>query len=223
MPAKNIVKLYQENSYYHLYNRGVEKRNIFLNEKDYQVFLSYLKIYLTPKDKSSLRSNLLEVKNWAKKDEIIRLINLKNYATSVDLLAYCLMPNHFHFLIKQEPAMAMKSFMQSFFTKYSMYFNRQHKRVGTLFQGNYKAVQVKSEEQLVYLSKYIHLNPGKDKFRAWRYSSLTNYFGTINQVWVKPAAILSLFSKDRPATSYSKFMKEEKDFCIEGLKLDVDD
>lgn len=220
MPARNIVKLYQENSYYHLYNRGVEKRIIFPNKKDYQVFLSYLKIYLSPRDKSSLRSNLLEAKNWPEKDEIIRLINLKNYADSIDLLAYCLMPNHFHFLIKQKPAMAIKSFMQSLFTKYSMYFNRQYNRVGTLFQGNYKAVMIKSEEQLVYLSKYIHLNPGKDKFQNWQYSSLLNYSDTINQVWVKPLTIISLFSKDQRHTTYLKFVKEKSDLCLEKLKLD---
>lgn len=218
MPAKNVIKNYQENSYYHLYNRGVEKRNIFTDEKDYKVFLSYLKIYLSPKD--TKRSILLEAKNWKEKDVIIRLLNLKNYCESIDLLAYCLMPNHFHFLIKQNPAMAIKSFMHSLCTKYSMYFNRQYDRVGTLFQGNYKAVQVKSEEQLVYLSKYIHFNPGKEKMYDWKYSSLPNYSGTINQVWLKPTEIISLFSKDQPNSTYLKFMAEKQDLCLEGLKLD---
>ena len=208
MPAKNTVKDYRADSYYHIYNRGVEKRVIFTSEKDYQVFLSYLKIYLSPRDKDSLRLNLQEASNWSEKEKIINKINLNNFSKEIDLLSYCLMPNHFHLLIKQKPTYAIKSFMQSLISKYSIYFNKQHDRVGSLFQGIYKAVRVKSESQLIYLSKYIHLNP-KEKSLTYKYSSLPNYLGKINQTWVKPGEIKSYFSKEKPNSSYLSFINEK--------------
>ncbi|MBU1084777.1 MAG: transposase [Candidatus Beckwithbacteria bacterium] len=147
MPGKNTLKYYKKNSYYHIYNRGVAKTNIFLDKQDYKVFLSYLKIYLTAID---LQGETLQVSPSKM---------LKNFSEEMDLVAYCQMPNHFHLLIYQQQKHSINYFMRSLATKYSMYFNAKYKRVGSLFQGVYKAVKVDSEEQLIYLSKYIHRNP----------------------------------------------------------------
>ena len=83
----------------------------------------------------------------------------KNHAEEIDLLAYCLMPNHFHLLVYQEKINSMNHFLRSVATKYAMFFNRKYDRTGHLFEGIYKAVLVETEEQLIYLSKYIHRNP----------------------------------------------------------------
>src|SRR3990170_2216093 len=100
MPAKNRIKEYSENSYYHIYNRGVEKRLIFLDQQDYGVFLSYLKEYLLPKNEKELFSRLSNPTLSPKeKDKILKLLRLNNFAGEITLLAYCLMPNHFHLLI----------------------------------------------------------------------------------------------------------------------------
>ena len=160
MPAKNSIKTYTENGYYHLYNRGVEKRTIFQGEQDYAVFLSYLKTYLMPKNEDDLRQKLADPTiSYKEKENIIKLLRLNNFADEITLIAYCLMPNHFHFLVKQNSANGIDRFMNSLGTRYTMYFNRKYKRVGSLYQDVYKAVMVGSDEQLLHLTRYIHRNP----------------------------------------------------------------
>ena len=130
MPAKNTEKHYIPHGYYHIYNRGVEKRRIYMDEQDYGVFLSYLKEYLLLKDEKALRKRLADSTTSAgEKDRIIRLLRMNNFAEEISLLAYCLMPNHFHLLIKQRNEMAIDSFMSSVGTRYTQYFNRKYKRV----------------------------------------------------------------------------------------------
>ena len=221
MPVKNVLKEYRADSYYHIYNRGVNKAKIFKNSIDHKTFLQFLKIYLSLRDKITLQNSIETVNNWQERDKIVRLLRLNNFAEEIDLLAYCLMPNHFHLLVKQKSTTAIQSFMRSLLSKYSMYFNITHSRSGPLFEGRYKAVLVKSEEQLVHLSRYIHLNP-KEKAITWKFSSLSNYLGQINQTWVKPAEILSLFSKEKPNSSYSSFINQkDEDFTLlNNLKLD---
>lgn len=196
MPSKNSIKTFEENGYYHIYNRGVEKRSIFLDDQDYRVFLSYLKFYLTPE---------------AGTDKTFPSQRLRNYHESIELLSYCLMPNHFHFEVRQFQARAITNFLRSLSTRYSMYFNKRHNRIGGLFQGRYKAVNIRSEEQLIYLSKYIHRNPiGFSKnLSEYRYSSLPNYLGQIRQSWIRPEPILGLFSKTNPSLSYFSFVTDQ--------------
>lgn len=213
MPAKNSRKTYIENGYYHIYNRGVEKRNIFLDEQDYKVFLSYLKIYL---ESPSLQGQALKVAPSR---------HLKNYADQITLLAYCLMPNHFHLLVKQTTFNAMNSFIQSILTKYSMYINKKYHRVGPLFQGRYKAVLVKNEPQFLYLTKYIHRNPldilpTGPGLVGYPYSSYQNYLNNIQQIWVKPQEILSYFSRINSSLSYKSFIEDTSELGnIEHLTL----
>lgn len=209
MPAKNSRKKYVENGYYHIYNRGVEKREIFLDDQDYAVFLSYLKTYLLPKNTLELQ-NILVSKGSGRleKDKAAKLLKLNNYSDQIDLLCYCLMPNHFHLLIRQREANAIDSFLNAFCTRYVMYFNRKYHRVGPLYQGVYKAVLIRSEEQLLHLSRYIHLNPliGSD-FPC----SLPDYLGAKNTEWLKPEVILDYFGKTNPNNSYAAFIKESSD------------
>ncbi len=168
MPSKNVIKRYESGAYYHVYNRGVDKCVIFREEKDYKTFLSFLKIYLTPQGESL-------------KKPPSRI--LKNYFEEIELLCYCLMPNHFHILIKQNSERAIDHFLRSLSTKYVRYFNTRYKRIGPLFQGPYKAVNITSEYQFIYLSKYIHrnplsLSPYKDsprRLKEYSYSSYGNY------------------------------------------------
>lgn len=210
VPAKNSVKEFEENGYYHLYNRGVEKRRIFLDDQDYAVFFSYLKFYLSPPDIDS--------------EKVSPSRFLKNYFDCIDLLAYCLMPNHFHFLIRQHQIRAMTDFVRSLLTRYSMYFNKKYKRVGSLFQGRYKAVKVNSEGQLVYLSKYIHRNPATSPTGILdsRYSSLANYLGKRKQNWLQHGPITELFSKIKNDLSYQAFIYENGEVGnIEALLIDA--
>lgn len=211
MPAKNRIKPYLEESYYHIYNRGVEKRIIFTDQKDYRVFLSYLKTYLLPPPPITIEA-------------IYPSRQLKNYADHISLHAYCLMPNHFHILVKQAPSHAINKFIQSLTVKYTMYFNRRHSRVGGLFQGRYKAVLVDTDSQLLYLTKYIHTNPtsGPDP-EVYPYSSYRNYLNKINQAWVKPKPILDYFSSKNPSGDYQAFINDTDSYGLDDtLTLDND-
>lgn len=201
MPAKNSIKEFVPDSYYHLYNRGVEKRTIFVDEQDRAVFLSYLKTYLLPKDEDALHAVLSNPESSSReKDAALKALRLNNFADSFTLLAYCLMPNHFHFLVKQTEGMTIDRFMQSFCTRYSLYFNRKYHRVGPLFQGLYKAVRVTTDEQLLHLSRYIHRNPialasQGSTLQSYTYSSYPQYLGFTRVEWIQTWGILGYYPK----------------------------
>ncbi len=206
MPRKNIIKEYKEKSFYHVYNRGVAKQRIYRDKDDYKKFIGLLKFYL------SLQGQTLQVKVSPSKV-------LKNHSEDVRLHCYCLMPNHFHLLLYQEKIDSMNYFMRSFATKYSMYFNDRYKRTGPLYESRYKAVRVETDDQLVYLSKYIHLNPveilpaGTDP-AGYKYSSYGNYLRLFKQPWVKTKRILNFFQEK----SYYEFMKDEDDKGLSVVK-----
>lgn len=216
VPSKNVIKLYIENGYYHIYNRGVEKRIIFQDEQDYKVFLTYLKVYLNPSRKPGNRSVIIKNKTFK---TYTRPLN--NYHQQLELLAYCLMPNHFHLLVRQNGNRIIESFMRSLLTKYSVYFNKRYDRVGSLFQGPYKAVLVENDNQLLHLSRYIHLNPAttnttKDSplYALHKgYSSYADYIEKRHTLWLKTKQVLSFFKTAqktglRDVLSYQSFVED---------------
>ena len=217
MPAKNSRKTYAANGYYHLYNRGVEKRTIFQDQQDYGVFLSYLKEYLLPKDEAELHKKLSDPdSSYQDRDKVLKQLRLNNFNQEITLLAYCLMPNHFHFFLKQKSMGAIDKFMNSLGTRYTMYFNRKYKRVGSLYQGVYKAVPITNEAQFVYLSKYIHKQGLALQAQA---SSYEEYMGKRNTTWVHPEEVLEYFSKTNSLLSYENFVRES---IAPGLLKDID-
>lgn len=220
MPAKNLIKLYEEGGYYHIYNRGVEKRTIFEDSDDYKKFIGFLKTYLSAPKSRDL--TLRDTQRTGAPLIVPPSRVLKNYNDQIDLIAYCLMPNHFHLLIKQRTERGMAKFMQSLMTKYSMYFNKRYHRVGSLFQGAYKTVKIESEQQLKYVSKYIHRNPLPDQptrshlevLGDYQYSSYGNYIGHYSQVWLKPDDVLHSFSQTAGYLSYKSFVEETGDLKL---------
>lgn len=231
MASKNSRKTYIEQGYYHIYNRGVEKRHIFLDDQDHGVFLSYLKEYLLPKNEKDLLAKLSNPDISApERDKILKLLRLNNFYNEVFLLAYCLMPNHFHLLVKQSNALSIDKFMNSLALRYVIYFNRKYRRTGGLFQDVYKAVSVETDGQLLHLSRYIHQNPlGKNKLL--RKSTLSNflsqpssypeYLGQRKTSWIETQGISSYFSKTNPNLTYQAFVEEAEDTSlIQKLLLD---
>lgn len=216
MAAKNSIKIYADNGYYHIYNRGVEKRNIFVDSQDYAVFLSYLKTYLLPKDENTLQQILISSESSPKDKSIaLKTLRLKNFSDEIELLCYALMPNHFHLLIKQRNADGIDRFINSLGTRYTVYFNHKYKRVGPLCQGVYKAVLITSDEQLLHLSRYIHLNPLiKNQIPVEQWSQIKNpfslpeYLGQRQTDWVKTDYILNYFNQTSPHNSYLSFLKD---------------
>ncbi|MBI3954422.1 transposase, partial [Candidatus Collierbacteria bacterium] len=157
MPAKNTIRDSRENTFYHVYNRGVEKRNIFLDDQDLNVFLKYIEEYLAPVDRISCEEILMSSKsNYFEKELARKKLSRKNYYGEIELHCFALLPNHFHLLIHQKTRLLNK-FMNSLGTRYGMYFNSKYERKGVLWEDVYKAVPVISDPQLLNLSRYIHL------------------------------------------------------------------
>ncbi len=188
MPSRNVIKRYDADTYYHVYNRGVNKRKIFLDDDDYVYFLALLKRYLS-------ENNELDKYN--------RIYT--NLNGQLDLLTYCLMPNHFHLLLYQhDDKKAMETLMRSVLTTYTLYFNRKHNRVGHLFQGVYKASSVLNEPYLLHISRYIHMNP--DDYKNWPYSSWPYYVKGWQADWIKHDKIFELFEGD----NYEQYVDDYK-------------
>lgn len=224
MASKNSVKLYINNSFYHIYNRGVEQRDIFLDEQDYSVFLSYIQTYLLPKNTFELE-NILTSHNSTiqEKDRALKQLRLKNYFEKVELICYALLPNHYHLLIRQGKN-SLNKFMNSLGTRYAMYFNRKYKRKGVLFQDVYKAVLIDSDEQLLHLSRYIHLNITKPVNISLP-SSLPEFLGLRKTDWIKTKYVLDYFSKNDPKNNYEDFMinNQEKEQLIKNASIDLEE
>lgn len=218
MPAKNSVKTYVDHTYYHIYNRGVERRIIFEDDKDYLAFLGCLKLYLTPPKPIDRRINITLQGETLSDTKTIYAPSRQpnNHQKTIELVAYCLMPNHFHLLLRSIERDSMPRFMRSLATRYSMHFNKKYERVGSLFQGTYKAVMIENENQFIWVSKYIHRNPlslasykeKPCKLADYPYSSYNNYLGIIHQAWLHPENILVNFSKTNPRQTYQNFVEE---------------
>lgn len=208
MPSKNTVKLYVEGGYYHLYNRGVEKRIIFLDHQDYSVFLRFLKEYLLVPN----HPDLINLRNSNNKRHPI------NCSSDIDLLAFCLMPNHFHLFIKQKTVRGIQNFVRALLTNFVMYFNHKYERVGPLFQGRYKAALIENESQFLHLSRYIHINPKNilstdQVLSEYSYSSYPYYLGKKKADWIKTQEILAMFRSPKSIfpkdiLSYESFVED---------------
>lgn len=204
MPSRNIVKQYVEGGYYHVYNRGVEKRDIFLDQQDYQVFVKYFRSFLSNEKVFDSRTR-----------------PRVNLSLKVQLAAYCLMPNHFHLLIHQDSLDGMTDLLHRAMIGYVGYFNRKYKRVGGLFQDEFKAVLVQTDEYLIHVSRYIHLNPLDISKDIWHYpySSLRWYTDGAPS-WLKPAIIIELVGGSENYRSFVDEMEIDSKEIIGNLSLD---
>ncbi len=151
---------------YHIYNRGVEKRKIFLEDKDYFRFIHDLFEFndIAPAGKFSTKRTIGGSTSDSKKRKLI-----------VEILAFCLMPNHFHLLLRQISDNGIVKFMQKLGTGYTMYFNQKYKRTGVLSQGKFKSILVNNEKHFFYLPYYIHLNPLDLIMPQWKEKGIKNW------------------------------------------------
>lgn len=179
---------------YHVYNRGVEKRTVFNDTQDYGVFLNRLKIMLI--DRTELPPSELPRQP------------IKSFFGDVELLAYCLMPNHFHLLLHQNTDDGIAEFMRTLSTSYTMYFNKRNQRDGSLFQGRYKAKLVNDDAYRLHISRYIHLNPyGIDRdIERFEYSSLRSY-KVADMSWIAYDRVLDDFG------SYEAYLQFVLDYA----------
>lgn len=180
-------------AFYHLYNRGNDKRIIFNNENDYFRFI--LLLHISNSINPVHVGNLLYSYQGSSLLDKITDIKISEEERLVDIGAYCLMPNHFHLLIREKKEGGISKFMQKLSTGYVMYFNKKNERTGALFESRFKSTHINKDNYLKYLFAYIHLNPvkliepkwkekgisDKEKIRKYlgnyKYSSYLDYIG----------------------------------------------
>jgi len=192
MPSRNVLKIDVPETYYHVYARGASRANIFLDGDDYRVFLNLFKRYLSIE---------------AQKNEVG--VPYPHLHEEVELLCFCLMPNHFHLLLYQIDEGAMQRLMRGIMTSYSRYFNKKYSRTGALFESRYKASMVHKHSYLQHISRYIHLNP--KLWRGYSYSSLRYYDGISPPEWLQPARILELFPDSNAYTEFVADYEESRE------------
>lgn len=201
------------NSIYHVYNRGVEKRTIFLDENDYLRFINNLAIFNDTKSVFNAKYRIKEIEMPDVREPL------------VDVLAFCLMPNHFHLLLRQKEDEGISKFMNKIGVGYANYFNLKYERVGSLFQGTFKIALIDKESQFLYVPYYIHLNPldliisnwqengiGKTKtaikfLDSYKWSSHRDYSGKSNFV-----GVVNKYYLNEVFANSENYQKEFKNF-----------
>lgn len=198
--------------FYHIFNRGVNRQPVFLNKRDYQRLLELTKFYNLVDYPIRYSKFLLLAKEERKKF----FETMKNADRLVKIVCFCFMPNHFHFLLRQEKDSGISNFIRNLQISYVRFFNVKHERIGPLFQGQFKAVRIEGEEQLVHVSRYIHLNPFTsfvvkeiEQLEDYRWSSFLDYTGKSKSNVCDTGPVFSLFPTRK---SYKEFVYNQADY-----------
>lgn len=209
MPYRNTPLVSGE--IYHILNRAVARIPIFLNSKDFLRFLDLINYYRfqnTPISFSQFKQIEKEVR-----DRIFSTL-VKENILNVEILAFCLMNNHFHFLLKQVADGGIARFISNLQNAYAKYFNIRTERSGPLFNPMFKSVRIVTGEQLLHVSRYIHLNPSTgylveiEDLESYPWSSLSCYITDCNYSFVSAELILGLINKKE----YKKFVYDQAEY-----------
>lgn len=201
MPVQ-LERTSEEGAFCHVYNKGIEGTPIFNDQKDYEVFLDFLKGYLTPPDVAGAKKTAFTVNGKTYQGVPHQP---KNHYNNVELLAYGLSPTHFHLLLHQVTENSIENLMRSLLTRYSIYFNKKYQHAGTIFAGPYKSLKLKNSQQILLLTRYLHSSNDYA-------SSYPEYIGVRDTDWIKPKEALSLFEDIREkyfdgTENYKKFVE----------------
>lgn len=189
--------MFAEGECFHIFNRGVEKRSIFLNDADRWRFLTLLIVLQGNTVISKISRIVSDVQRWRLDNEICKEVLAHR---EVELVGFCLMTNHYHLVLSELREGGISRFMMRLGDSYTKYFNIIHKRTGHLFGGKFQAIHINQNEYLNYLSAYIHLNPRE--LKKWQgcedeypWSSFRDYCGDGRLgEFLKPAIIMDQFS-----------------------------
>jgi len=218
MSIRNIE--FVNGEYYHVFNRGVDKRNIFSNKAQQHFFFNRMQV-LNTTDSSKFFNNQ---RNKHKDSSIVG-----DGGQLVSIIAYSLLPNHYHLLLKQEVDNGISQFMQKLGTSYTMYFNQQEKRSGSLFQGKFKATHLSGDFALPTVSAYINLNhkhhridPNINLVKSSIFEYLDQEMGTSI---CSPTEIQNIITESGGLIDYKSYIKQASIAFADnkGRSLNVDD
>ncbi|MFH1523233.1 MAG: transposase [Patescibacteria group bacterium] len=199
---------FQLGEYYHIYNRGVDKRDIFTDDKDYIRFIRSMREFNRPEPVGSLYIQTKSREPLSGSKSHLEA----NPKKLVDIICYSLIPNHIHLLLKQLTDNGISKFLHKLSMGYTHYFNYRYKRSGSLFQGTYNAIHVKTDEYLHCLSGYINGNPEIHKIckaEEWPWSSCQDYLGLRNGTLCNKNIILNGFKEMAEYRDYANIIINE--------------
>lgn len=203
---------------YHVFNRAVAGVPIFSTNKDFLRFLDLINYYRF-KDTPVSFSQFKSIEREQRENIFNNLVKENNQ--QVEVMAFCLMDNHFHCLLKQKLDKGIAKFISNLQNGYAKFFNIKTSRTGPLFQPMFKSVRVITEEQLLHVSRYIHLNPSTsylveiENLENYPWSSLLNYTGVNRYPFVNTELILGIMGKNR----YREFVFDQADYQRELAKI----
>jgi len=204
-----------ENEIYHIFNRGVDKREIFSCNYDYMRILKSLDEFNQIDPVYSLYLNDLR-----RKKNHLDVQRLKEVRKLIEIIAYCLNPNHFHLILRQLEPNGISEFMKRIGGGYTKYYNSKYDRSGFLFQGRFKSTHIDSNELLLYLSVYVNANyqiHGYSK-KDWPYSSFLDYVGKRNNKLCNKEIILGQFDND--SKQYEKYLNNNLEYFREKKEME---
>lgn len=219
MPGRKIPLVNGE--VYHVLNRGVASQPTFINWRDYKRAIETMIYYQNLYPPLKYSQFLLQARK--KREESLAQLRKKGEIWA-EIIGYCFMPRHFHFLLKQKVGGGVSKFVGDFANSYTRYFNARRRREGPLFKGKFQAIRVETDEQLNHLSRYIHLNPYScyvvktlKELVNYPYSSFPEYLGRSQEAYCHKEIVLkNLGSKE----NYQKFVFDQADYqrSLEALK-----
>jgi putative transposase len=172
MPSRNIVRTDLDDSYYHVYSRGINRSAVLQDTEDKDYMLYLIERHLSPDIVVSSKGYVYP-----------------NFRGDVELISYCLMDNHFHLLFYQLNRGVISECMKSILTAFTAYYNKKHTRKGPLFESRFKASLVDNDVYLQHISRYIHLNPRN--WRFYQYSSLLYILNRKEPKWLSTERLLA--------------------------------
>ncbi|MEI6040284.1 MAG: transposase [Candidatus Berkelbacteria bacterium] len=207
---------------YHVFTRSIAKYIIFNNDNDFTRIIETINLFHFSNFKSAYPS--YKKLSFNTQNEILKNLQKENQKL-VEIIAYCVMPTHIHLVLRQLEDNAISNFMSRILNGYSKYFNICHQRSGPLFEGRFKSVHIKDDEQLLHLTRYIHLNPVSagliDKPEDWQYSSYHEYLDdNVNKICDFNLIL------DFVPVKYEQFVNDQKSYqrelqIIKNLTIDV--
>ncbi len=226
------------NHIYHLYNRGVDKRDIFLDDEDHFRFIHNLFEFNDTAPAENTYYKLLKSQSYEVELRKIEKELREPRKLVVEIFAFCMMTNHFHLLVRQKTDGGVVAFMQKLGTGYTNYFNKKYKRTGALFQGRFRAILVEQEPHFIHLPFYIHANPlsiikpnwkeegigeseeAMEFLTSYRWSSHSDYAGKKNFPSITQREFLSEFMEgpEQYEKEMARWLKEFNSSEIEGFK-----
>lgn len=211
--------------YYHVFNRGNNKQTIFSDQRDWTRLLFLILYFQSPVNFYNIGrqvTHFVKHRMFNIPDDIKNEVTKQRY---IDLVSFALMPNHFHVILRELKAGGISKYMQRILNSYTKYFNTKYEKTGHLFQGPYKLVHVKDNNQLLYLSTYIHRNPREikewvNKEDCFPWSSYQDY--AENNRWGEILNIDIISTQFKNKKEYKNFIKTSsaKNFLDEELTID---